>query len=93
MTSSICPLTLRQVFPCSEATTQFYGRSATKYLPSFCFITILLLIHTFWLQNKCNVGYAFINMTDPSLIIPFYEVCMQLKLAGRMLRSYLLSFY
>ncbi|KAG6571770.1 Protein MEI2-like 4, partial [Cucurbita argyrosperma subsp. sororia] len=23
--------------------------------------------------NKCNVGYAFINMTDPSLIIPFYE--------------------
>ncbi|XP_022148893.1 protein MEI2-like 4 isoform X1 [Momordica charantia] len=24
-------------------------------------------------KNKCNVGYAFINMTDPSLIIPFYE--------------------
>ncbi|KZV20612.1 hypothetical protein F511_32115 [Dorcoceras hygrometricum] len=23
--------------------------------------------------NKCNVGYAFINMTDPSLIIPFYQ--------------------
>ncbi|PON54798.1 Splicing factor-like protein [Parasponia andersonii] len=25
------------------------------------------------LLNKCNVGYAFINMTDPSLIIPFYQ--------------------
>ncbi|XP_008459917.1 protein MEI2-like 4 isoform X2 [Cucumis melo] len=24
-------------------------------------------------KNKCNVGYAFINMTDPGLIIPFYE--------------------
>ncbi|KAF7123644.1 hypothetical protein RHSIM_Rhsim12G0017500 [Rhododendron simsii] len=23
--------------------------------------------------NKCNVGYAFINMIDPSLIIPFYQ--------------------
>nr|GMD50984.1 protein MEI2-like 4 isoform X1 [Ipomoea batatas] len=24
-------------------------------------------------KNKCNVGYAFINMTDPSFIIPFYH--------------------
>ncbi|XP_063937807.1 protein MEI2-like 4 isoform X2 [Daucus carota subsp. sativus] len=24
-------------------------------------------------KNKCNVGYAFINMTDPSLIIPFSQ--------------------
>ncbi|KAA8532257.1 hypothetical protein F0562_032290 [Nyssa sinensis] len=24
-------------------------------------------------KNKCNVGYAFINMTDPSLIITFYQ--------------------
>ncbi|XP_059633443.1 protein MEI2-like 4 isoform X2 [Cornus florida] len=24
-------------------------------------------------KNKCNVGYAFINMTDPSLIVPFYQ--------------------
>ncbi|KAJ4720316.1 Protein MEI2-like [Melia azedarach] len=24
-------------------------------------------------KNKCNVGYAFINMTDPSQIIPFYQ--------------------
>ncbi|CAA2975109.1 MEI2-like 4 isoform X1 [Olea europaea subsp. europaea] len=24
-------------------------------------------------KNKCNVGYAFINMTDPTLIIPFYQ--------------------
>lgn len=65
-----------------------------KYLPSVCFITFLLLIHPMLLQNKCNVGYAFINMTDPGLIIPFYEVCMLLKLAGKMLRSsYLRSFY
>ncbi|KAH8522396.1 hypothetical protein H0E87_003141 [Populus deltoides] len=25
------------------------------------------------LLNKCNVGYAFINMIDPSQIIPFYQ--------------------
>ncbi|KAG4381670.1 hypothetical protein GLYMA_15G196800v4 [Glycine max] len=24
-------------------------------------------------KNKCNVGYAFINMLSPSLIIPFFE--------------------
>ncbi|XP_051116254.1 protein MEI2-like 4 isoform X2 [Andrographis paniculata] len=24
-------------------------------------------------KNKCNVGYAFINMIDPSLIVSFYE--------------------
>eukprot|EP01018_Ginkgo_biloba_P017471 Gb_11658 [translate_table: standard] len=24
-------------------------------------------------KNKCNVGYAFINMTSPSHIIPFYQ--------------------
>jgi len=24
-------------------------------------------------KNKCNVGYAFINMVSPSHIIPFYE--------------------
>lgn len=24
-------------------------------------------------KNKCNVGYAFINMKDPSLIVPFYQ--------------------
>ncbi|XP_028765243.1 protein MEI2-like 1 isoform X2 [Neltuma alba] len=24
-------------------------------------------------KNKCNVGYAFINMTDPSQIIPFHK--------------------
>lgn len=24
-------------------------------------------------KNKCNVGYAFINMTDPTLIVPFYQ--------------------
>ncbi|GER55319.1 RNA-binding protein [Striga asiatica] len=26
-----------------------------------------------YVVNKCNVGYAFINMTDPSLIVPFYQ--------------------
>ncbi|KAL3006005.1 hypothetical protein AAZX31_08G252000 [Glycine max] len=25
-------------------------------------------------RNKCNVGYAFINMINPGLIIPFYQV-------------------
>ncbi|GAA0145932.1 RNA metabolism protein [Lithospermum erythrorhizon] len=24
-------------------------------------------------KNKCNVGYAFINMMEPSLIVPFYQ--------------------
>lgn len=33
-------------------------------------VTFFLL----WLQNKCNVGYAFINMISPSHIISFYQV-------------------
>ncbi|KAL8161740.1 hypothetical protein V2J09_013229 [Rumex salicifolius] len=35
----------------------------------------LLSVHqllSFW-QNKCNVGYAFINMIDPNTIVPFFE--------------------
>ncbi|THG19675.1 hypothetical protein TEA_024688 [Camellia sinensis var. sinensis] len=32
------------------------------------------MLYTTWqLANKCNVGYAFINMTNPSLIVPFYQ--------------------
>jgi hypothetical protein len=30
-------------------------------------------------KNKCNVGYAFINMLNPELIIPFYEVSFPLR--------------
>ncbi|KAK3042495.1 hypothetical protein RJ639_000219, partial [Escallonia herrerae] len=33
----------------------------------------LLLIHVLLSQNKCNMGYAFINMIDPLQIIPFHE--------------------
>uniref|UniRef100_A0A6N2M620 RRM domain-containing protein n=1 Tax=Salix viminalis TaxID=40686 RepID=A0A6N2M620_SALVM len=29
--------------------------------------------------NKCNVGYAFINMIEPSQIIPFYQVKTKAK--------------
>ncbi|KAH7548508.1 hypothetical protein JRO89_XS14G0144800 [Xanthoceras sorbifolium] len=31
------------------------------------------LICEWEMRNKCNVGYAFINMTDPNQIIPFYQ--------------------
>ncbi|KAI5431719.1 hypothetical protein KIW84_035763 [Lathyrus oleraceus] len=30
-------------------------------------------------RNRCNVGYAFINMTDPSFIVPFYKVFNEKK--------------
>lgn len=36
----------------------------------------------FSVQNKCNVGYAFINMVSPSHIIPFYEVHFSIILKG-----------
>lgn len=32
-----------------------------------------LYIYLVFLQNKCNVGYAFINMVSPQHIITFYE--------------------
>ena len=35
---------------------------------------MLILVQFFPFQNKCNVGYAFINMIDPQQIIPFYQV-------------------
>lgn len=45
-----------------------------------CGFSLLLLVHLIgcvlllFSQNKCNVGYAFINMTKPQHIIPFYQV-------------------
>ena len=35
---------------------------------------LIVLSPPFPFQNKCNVGYAFINMIDPQHIIPFYQV-------------------
>jgi hypothetical protein len=32
------------------------------------------------MQNKCNVGYAFINMISPVHIISFYQVIFFLGL-------------
>lgn len=37
-------------------------------------VELLLIVRLIWLQNKCNVGYAFINMVSPSHIISFYQV-------------------
>lgn len=39
-------------------------------------------------QNKCNVGYAFINMISPEHIVPFYKVrvrCYKLLNGGSVL--------
>ncbi|WVZ21633.1 hypothetical protein V8G54_008955 [Vigna mungo] len=43
------------------------------YLPIDFKVYNLLFQELFIIPNKCNVGYAFINMLSPSLIIPFYE--------------------
>lgn len=40
----------------------------------FCFQDDLFINAGFRLQNKCNVGYAFINMVSPSHIVAFYKV-------------------
>ncbi|MFS8020396.1 putative mei2/Mei2-like RNA recognition, RNA-binding domain superfamily [Helianthus anomalus] len=56
-----------------------------QYSMSICegfFRSAGTLLRCCWLQlmnaiveqiNKCNMGYAFINMTEPPLIIPFYQ--------------------
>ncbi|XLR46751.1 hypothetical protein S83_031411, partial [Arachis hypogaea] len=41
-------------------------------------------------KNKCNVGYAFINMVSPSHMIPFYEgfsECFSLTIQENFLSS------
>jgi hypothetical protein len=38
------------------------------------FVFAKLRVWETWLQNKCNVGYAFINMIAPSCIVTFYQV-------------------
>ncbi|GER55339.1 RNA-binding protein [Striga asiatica] len=43
------------------------------YLPIDFKASLLRLLKQRRNINKCNVGYAFINMTDPSLIVPFYQ--------------------
>ncbi|KAG8365787.1 hypothetical protein BUALT_Bualt17G0008100 [Buddleja alternifolia] len=44
-----------------------------KNIPNNKYFPCLIVWNAFLLQNKCNVGYAFINMTEPSLIVPFYQ--------------------
>ncbi|KAF2311590.1 hypothetical protein GH714_025063 [Hevea brasiliensis] len=36
-------------------------------------VSIWVLLGVWVFLNKCNVGYAFINMTDPQQIIPFHK--------------------
>lgn len=36
---------------------------------------LIQLLCVYLSQNKCNVGYAFINMVDPHQIVPFFKVC------------------
>lgn len=63
MTFSTCQLTSRYIHP-----TYLWDFSCKEEDDLF------LLYACFCLQNKCNVGYAFINMVSPSHIIPFYKV-------------------
>lgn len=48
------------------------GTRFAMWFPELLYVRLTQSEH--FLQNKCNVGYAFINMKDPSLIIPFYQV-------------------
>lgn len=63
MISFTYPSTLRQV-------PSYFG----TYFPISGRPVVLILRISLLLQNKCNVGYAFINMTDPALIVNFYQV-------------------
>ncbi|KAL7237617.1 hypothetical protein ACSBR2_003842 [Camellia fascicularis] len=39
-----------------------------RYKGGYVFIKL-----PFDFQNKCNKGYAFINLTEPASVIPFYQ--------------------
>lgn len=58
---------------------RLYPLTLSRKEPDLEFNLNLWLYDETWssyvLQNKCNVGYAFINMTDPRQIVPFYQVC------------------
>ncbi|KAG5521736.1 hypothetical protein RHGRI_034082 [Rhododendron griersonianum] len=57
-------------------TTLMIKNIPNKYVvPNYLFILFPRVFQMFFSsdENKCNVGYAFINMTDPSMIIPFYQ--------------------
>lgn len=40
---------------------------------NFWRVLSLISCYLSFVQNKCNVGYAFINMTSPTRIVPFYK--------------------
>jgi RNA recognition motif 2 len=44
----------------------------------------------FFFQNKCNVGYAFINMINPQHIISFYQVCYLCTFLALMILDYMI---
>lgn len=69
MILSTCQLTLRWLLLVSGC----------RYFLNFsCFnatgIFVGLTINNHHFQNKCNVGYAFINMINPENIVPFFKV-------------------
>lgn len=47
----------------------FYNLIVCLYIP------LVNMNNSCWFQNKCNVGYAFINLTQPQHIVPFHKVC------------------
>lgn len=85
-TSFICQQILRQVHFFPEASNvglmvQVGEREESIWSFHFKLLFTVIVRLSCLLQNKCNVGYAFINMTEPSQIIPFYKVCLnQLKM-------------
>lgn len=69
----ICRLILRQVQILINVLKLFLVSESSSFKnifhSSFGFFFSFLFF-----QNKCNVGYAFINMINPQHIIPFYQV-------------------
>ncbi|GFY91604.1 MEI2-like protein 5 [Actinidia rufa] len=51
----------------------FFGLVEEGGAVGTCGTQLMISFISLLLQNRCNVGYAFINMTDPSLIIPLYK--------------------
>ncbi|KAF8400076.1 hypothetical protein HHK36_015951 [Tetracentron sinense] len=62
---------------CSSRCPLFLMKKTSNHYTSNLFIihiyALLIWISPFSLQNKCNVGYAFINIIDPLQIVPFFQ--------------------
>ena len=67
------PIDFKVRIPASQATPHPLSPPQHEYVNAYEYVYVYVCVCV-CVQNKCNVGYAFINMMEPRKIVPFFQV-------------------